>query len=232
MATPPTDDQLISVALDLDPVSSHSVNWYPSSWLEDLDARAKVPELRRATERIASDLKAPMSGRSPISRADVVRQFEQSRGIDAYLASIIWGCGTGARNRYRMLRVLAENDDVVSKIEQLVAACATAGRADAWNILLTTHRLKHLGIAFGTKVAYFAALAARGPNAGIPLIADGNVAIATGEPVTRRKDAYLAYCARADELATQLKGERQRPDQIELALFKLASRQSRGNRHT
>lgn len=226
-----TDDEIVDRARECGLVSDHSVRWHPTSWATKINERPETGVLLLPLARIVEACADRDSrGRAPITRQDVVEHFARSP-LDGYLAAIIWGCGSGARNRARMLRVFVDNDDVLLRIDALVAACRDAHPAQAWDYIKHTHHLHRLGIAFGTKVAYFAALSSRGPGArDLPLIADANVRTALGSAVTANKQCYVAYCVRAEKLAAQLPGVRGRADQVELALFLVAGESARAAR--
>lgn len=212
-----SEQALLDTARDLCPVVQHSVNWYPHSWFE---AVADLQDAARITDSLASLRGDAESLRIPITRQQVVARFAES-SLDGYIATIVWGCGTDARNRARMLRVFRESDDILARIDALVLSLNGATPGEAWDAITVTRRLKWLGPAFGTKVAYFAGLASSPSSGPWPLIADATVAAALGAPVNHNRAVYVGYCERAWLLRDQLKGPRRRPDQVEYALFKL-----------
>ncbi len=217
-----TDEAILTEARGADFVGLQSVNWYPDSWKRAIASLDPTQALTQAIDALPGVAGSAPRERASLSRQDVLARFANGAPIDGYLAAIIWGCGTGARNRSRMLKVFRDNDRVIDRIDSMVGAFRKADPETAWSSILGGHRLKWLGIAFGTKVAYFAALASRGADdRDLPLIADANVAKALGEPVTTDVTTYIAYCNRARLLADALTGERSRADQVEYALFRL-----------
>jgi hypothetical protein len=217
------DRTILAEARALDPVSDHGVNWYPASWQRAIERRELNETLGGLLRKMPG---FDTQGQSRITRAQVVECFARS-SAEGYFAAIIWGCGTGARNRARMLKVFSDpqNEVVLERIDRLVDELKLADPGTAWNVITRTHRLKWLGVAFGTKIAYFAALS--GPNRmrrPLPLIADAMVRKALCLPVTTSVDAYVEYCRHAARLAEQLEGDFSRPDQIEYALFKLGGK--------
>lgn len=209
---------LVVRANSLGPVSEHKILWNSEKWKEGL-RKDSVNQFLPPLESVIDHVDSSNGPRLTISRDQVEKCFAVGPLV-GYLAAIIWGCGETV-NRVRMLRVLRENDNVSQRIHDLVTACASATPSSAWDILHTApHKLHRLGMAFGSKVAYFAALAARGPETpSLPLIADRYVAVAWAQPITRRKESYVAYCQAAAEIAPQLDIGKRRPDQVEYALF-------------
>lgn len=210
-----TDEEILEWARLQPLVGEQGIPWLPASWREAL--------WQRSLESVLAEPMSTLPGvdtfRARLLRQDVLDAFGVGP-LHGFLTAIIWGCGTGARNRARMLRVFSENDDVERRIADAVEVFAHAGPAEAWDAIRVENRLKYLGVAFGTKVAHFARMA-QPPKAEppIPLIADVNVELALGSPVTSDRDAYIDYCERAASLCGLLEGSRRRPDQIEYALF-------------
>jgi hypothetical protein len=212
-----TDEELLEVAAKAAPVSTQVIRWRPESWRRHVERQGLMPLLEEPLSAAPGATSRP-EGR--ISREDVVESFARGTELDAYVAAIVWGCGSRARNRGRMLRVFRENERVVDTIQKMVRALRDADPAKAWDVLVSEHHLNWLGIAFGTKVAYFAALSSDSRLEGpVPLIADANVGAALGTRVTKDRGAYIDYCERAWALSRDLDETRRRPDQIEYALF-------------
>jgi len=213
-----SDSQVLETAAAIEPVLEQKVNWYPATWRSALDRHALGAMLASVLERMPD---AAAVGQGHVTRRNVLGCFEVGP-VEGYLAAMVWGCGTSAINIGRMLRVFNANEEPLKRITEMVAALEGADAGRAWDVIASQHRLKMLGPAFGTKVAYFTALAHPPAEGAVyPLIADARVAAMLGSPVTRQRDAYVAYCSRAYALSCQLPSELRRADQIEYALFKL-----------
>jgi hypothetical protein len=154
-----------------------------------------------------------------ISRSDV--RARQGSPLDLFVAALAWGYGDRGYGSFRAARVFADN--ATADIERLVGALADLGPDDpaaSWRACERDHRLKHLGVAFSTKVAHFAgydAVAHRGP-----LIADVNTAwgvwALSGREISNIRtdpEMYARYVNLAEDLATST----MTPADIEYALF-------------
>lgn len=97
----------------------------------------------------------------------------------AYVASAVWGTGTGARSVDRRVRVLRESPhDVAERLADAVTLMLGEGPVAAYDFLHGAgNMIKDLGPSFGTKVLYFTGYG-RTSHSRKPLILDQYVAAA------------------------------------------------------
>lgn len=138
-----------------------------------------------------------------------------------------WGFGNHGYGPRRTNDILAsaEPAEVRASLEGLISA-SRRNPADAWDAIKVQHRIKGLGAAFGTKVAYFAAFSDEDASQLRPLIADLNTSWAMWDLCrlprsVERRSSYLQYVDLAHAWADALDC---RPDDIELALFEHGKR--------
>ena len=217
-------------------VADQCIPWYPSHWLT-------IPGLSPAA-RWAVELLAEQCGistrdlvgdgpRLEVTRGQVLNDFNVgSQPMVALVAALVWGCGT----RYRMVRRIgralvdpSERNDLTAKAGRLIEHCQGATAGDAWISFRRDNAIPHLGAAFGSKVAYFAAYGATTGRASAvdlaPLIADRNITLGLHragherlQPTQRQKD-YSEYVEIATAWALTLEPGFRRADQIEYGLF-------------
>ncbi|NQW19498.1 MAG: hypothetical protein HQ477_02060 [Chloroflexi bacterium] len=199
---------------DHDSILDHSVSWNPSSWAE-----VPHPEL----SKLVADLKSWKKGSSDvsaiISRRDVV-QIGVTPGR-LFLASMIWGFGTTGYGASRTSDMISgAGADFERKISAIIAGGQESPQA-AWDAILGETHVKGLGVAFGTKLAYFASLQSNSESP-VTLIADINTSWGIWDldnEIKRSvevKSSYLNYVEKTQAWA----GECYRSDEIEYALFR------------
>jgi len=209
-------------------VLEHEVLWNPSAW-----RGVDLPGASGAIDELAQITLVESSGSHAISRNQVV-EFGKSPD-QLFLASMIWGFGTTGYGASRVAKMIASNGlSLSTKINQIIAS-AQQGPESAWDAITANSKIRGLGVAFGSKLAYFASLQAD-PDRPSILIADINTSRgiwnASGTEIKRSvevRSAYRSYVKTAHEWATEL---RVRADLIEYALFKhgqsvLAERRAR-----
>jgi hypothetical protein len=136
---------------------------------------------------------------------------------------MIFGHGPNGLGPTRVGRVIDENSDLISLLHRQYAAAAI-GASRSWMSHTDVDRIMHLGPAFATKFAYFAARK-QGEVGVIPLIADINTSWAmwwlAGIPRSVEQHvSYMEYVNLADAWGDELSGD-YGADEIERALFTL-----------
>lgn len=209
-------------------VLEQGVPWRPSNW-ERPGLRVLQSEILAARD-ISEDRG---DGWVLIRRLHVLELAK--RGTDplaCFLASMVWGFGDRGYGAARTERVVDpySRDHLRVRFHEFAEA-ALAGPATSWDAITSSHKVKHLGPAFGTKVTYFFAAAAHDPPSPLPLIADANTSLAMWKlcGLSRsswRRSAYLEYVDQAHMWAADLGC---RVDEIERALFDIGRSMSKGS---
>lgn len=197
-------------------VLGQAITWNPDAW-----RTAKLELFHQEIEAVAMRCAVQEStGRRSITRGDVIRIAGDGDAVRTFLASMIWGFGPTGYGASRTGDIVRDNPDLVAKLEGQIAA-APNGPEAAWDAIERDHKIRGLGPAFGTKLAYFAALAADPPRP-VPLIADLNTSWAMYALVGLRRsvkwrDSYLAYVEIAHRWAAENSWS---ADEIEWAAFR------------
>ena len=211
------DDDVIATALKRreksGSVLNHSVTWNPNAWRRGLSNEKWIAD---TLDRLQA------SSESHISRQQVSDFAGDLRGL--FLASNIWGFGTTGYGPARTARMIASaGDQLVSRLDGVVSA-SLRGPGEAWDSIRGHHKIRGLGVTFGTKLAYFASLSSDQMERR-PLIADINTSwgvwdVARIPRSVELRDSYLKYV----EYAQQPKFSGYRADEIELALFEIGQK--------
>ena len=199
-------------------ILDHSVTWKPESWksVESSETEGLLADL-------ASRYNAGVGTIPIISRRDVVELG--TTPIRLFLGSMIWGFGTTGYGPSRTSKMIAAaGSDLESRLRSIISAGQSAP-GKAWDAITRDAHVKGLGIAFGTKVAYFASLQSdlESPPT---LIADMNTSwgiwdVCNGiRRSVEKRASYLDYVGTCHSWA----GSTYRPDEIEFALFEHGKR--------
>lgn len=201
--------------MDSGDVMSHQVDWNPESW--------KTPLLRSFDSQFSkfAEKCRPNGNKKFISRGEVIAFSDSVE--DLFIGSMLFGHGPNGLGPTRVGRVIDENPDLIDKLHRQYAAAAI-GASTSWKSHTDVDRAKHLGPAFATKFAYFAARK-QGAYGVIPLIADVNTSWAmwwlAGIPRSVEKhDYYMDYVKLAHAWGDALSGD-YGADEIERGIFKL-----------
>ncbi len=202
----------------------HWVWWHGQAWA---DAPVWSPDTRGRLQRLTDELSDGLrdDGWVRISRDDVFRQHASDEPLDLFLAAMAWGFGTVGYGWRRTADIInaAGEDEVRRAVACLRKVGAEDGAAEVWRAWSWggSAKLRGLGTAFASKVAYFASFD-RSQGSG-PLIADINTAWALwalADIWDSRAGAthYCRYVSWAEQQAALLDC---RSDDVERALFTL-----------
>lgn len=206
--------KLLELQDDHTHVLDQAVRWKPERW-RSVDLRNLGAHLE-AIESVSD----PGSGDELLIRRRHVATLDQPEA--RFLAAMIWGFGPVGYGPTRVSRIAIEAGDQLTPSIRGIADAARIGPEPAWKAFTSTHKLKWLGPAFATKVAYFESLAVDQDAQG-PLIADLNTSWAMWDLVrlprsVSRRDSYLTYVEVANDWAKQTGC---RADDVEWALFEI-----------
>lgn len=192
-----------------------AVKWKPKTWLDqpnlsivrnDLDSLARATQVSDKVHKISREQVFESGSRGPMS---------------LFIASMVWGFGTTGYGAYRTARILNEAGRDRTR-EALTALTDAAGQSPeaAWRAMHGGAKLKYLGPAFATKVAYFSQSAAATHP---PLIADLNTSWGFWSATEVERSAYSQrgynqYVETCWEWADTIGC---RADTVEFALFDL-----------
>ena len=193
--------------------AKQTIPWTPDPWRP----------VFRGYEGLLEELAAHSSDYGGIRRS-FVHDRAWGDATELFLAAMAWGWGTVGIGPGRVGRILA-TPDVHRKIRAIVGAVRQAGAGAGWTALLRDHRIAGLGMAFGTKVLYFAGYHL--PHRPRPLIRDARVRAclqilapgvvpAAGQAVWRKD--YECYLDVAELWAADPTWD-QDPDVVEYGLF-------------
>ncbi|MFM8855815.1 MAG: hypothetical protein ACKOI2_01145 [Actinomycetota bacterium] len=193
-------------------VAAQRIEWIPSRWESAFAGHSTA----------FTALKAHAERAGGIARSFIHGQAGGD-AVDLFLMTMAWGYRPKDYGPTRTESVLLQ-DGAVDKITAIVSATRSDGAAAGWRALLDTHKIKGLGMAFGTKLIYFAGYTTH--HRPRPLVLDGRVrsALQTAAPGTVPprgrvwSEDYLRYLNLAEEWArdpTWL----QEPEVVEYSLF-------------
>lgn len=196
-------------------VLDQDIRWRPEGW--------DAADLGSLAQHL--DLIADASDRSHGSELLIRRRHVAALEDPAprFLAAVIWGFGIVGYGPSRVAKIAADAGPRLDPALEAIDAAARTGEAEAWDAFTGSHKLRGLGPAFATKVAYFASLAVDDSATTAPLIADLNTSWAVWDLVglprsVERRASYLRYVELARQWASDLEC---RPDDVEWALFEL-----------
>ena len=147
-----------------------------------------------------------------------------------------WGFGPKTYGPARVAKMMSD-PGFESNLVAIVEDVRTKGAAEGWTSLLKTHKIYRLGMAFGTKLLYFAAYTSDCPGPR-PLVLDQFVRAALvefGAPVRAKgtlwRDDYINYLTIAERWAHD-RSWGVAPDIVEFGLFDLGKTISRNKRRS
>ncbi|MCD9625631.1 hypothetical protein [Rhabdothermincola salaria] len=189
----------------------HSVAWNPEAW------RAVPLSSTNAFLEDAVDLTVSHPGR--ISRNDVIALGATDERL--FLGAMVFGFGPVGYGPHRVGEMVTKTGPTFAERLAAITAAGALGPAESWDAIRSSaSRVTGLGIAFGTKVTYFASLR-DSPEKPVSLIADINTSWGAWEAFkiprsVEQKGSYLAYV----EMARSFEASGFRPDEVEYGLFR------------
>jgi hypothetical protein len=205
-----------------EPTDDHGVWWSFGRWRVGFASDAR---LQRRADRLASRLPAGRGRRRHwryITRKDV---FAASTARDLVLAALAWGYGTTGYGWRRSLKILKDisDQDLTAAIAEMRRSFANKGARGVWTSFSAggLARLRGLGTAFASKVAYYACYD-RASSSG-PLIADRNSAwgfwaVEGSWDIRASAELYGQYVETAENRAAE---SGRRSDDYERAYFEI-----------
>jgi hypothetical protein len=176
---------------------------------------------------VLDELEAEYSSQGTIRRKFILDACQDRPAIELFIATRAWGSGPDNRGPAKAGGILSE-PDASAKIEDTVIAVRKDGAADAYRVYFARNKIENLGVAFVTKLLYFAGY--RSPHRPRPLIYDSLVAAAAARlpsapllpaiPGSLTTSGYERYCAWTEDLAVKHQTE---PAVIEWSLFTLGA---------
>ena len=190
------------------------------AWAPLLEAH---PELR-------ADLGAEVEANDGIRRS-FVHKRAASDPVELFLAAMAWGFGPKTYGPARVTKMMA-NPGFEANLAAIVEDTRARGAAGGWTSLLLTHRIRGLGMAYGTKLLYFAGYTSDCPGPR-PLVLDKFVRAALvqfGAPIEAKgmvwRDDYANYLTLAEEWSSDESWDAE-PEVVEFGLFDLGKRIAR-----
>jgi hypothetical protein len=151
--------------------------------------------------------------------------------VELFLAAMTWGFGTTTYGPARVNRMMSD-PGFERNVAAIIADVRTQGAGPGWTSLLLTHKIHGLGMAYGTKLLYFAGYEADQPGPR-PLVLDQFVRAALvhfGAPIVARgtiwRDNYINYLTLAERWASD-RSWGVAPDVVEFGLFDLGKAMSK-----
>lgn len=160
---------------------------------------------------------------NPIDRFAVIdlcrgAQDHPTAAARGFIAAMVWGYGRVGYGPYRTARVLAENAEAGDRLAEVARRAMRDGGPAAFE-WFAEHRLRGLGVAFGTKYLFFCAAASdRAPAPVLDRLVQGWLVRNAGWSMRLdwRVDDYRAYVAAVVAWAAELGVE---PADVEYVMF-------------
>jgi hypothetical protein len=200
---------------------SQAIQWRPDAWKRHW-RQSKLPG-----SHVLDELETEYLRQRTIRRSFILDTYQDRPAIELLVATRAWGSGPDNRGPAQASRILTQ-PHAAAKIEDTVSTARTDGAAAAYSAYYARNKLEGLGVAFVTKLLYFAAYCS--PHRPRPLIYDSLVAAAAARfptapllpamPSSLTTTGYQRYCTWAEDLAEQQQTE---PAAIEWSLFTLGA---------
>lgn len=199
-------------------VLAQRIQWNPMPWEEVFIGHT----------RLLDELASHVAESEGIARAFVHERAGEDP-VELFLLAMTWGWGLVGYGPTRVANILRQQE-AAAKLGRIVEAARSHGAAAGWTALLDSDRLPGLGMAFGTKLLYFAAFTV--DQLPKPLILDAIVreALQSAAPGTVPRagktvwrDDYVRYLALAADWAADPTWN-QPPDVVEYGLFSQGGR--------
>jgi hypothetical protein len=200
---------------------SQPVQWRPDAWRRHWH-KSELP-----CSHVLDELEAEYNNHGTIRRQFILDTYQDRPAIELFIATRAWGSGPDNRGPAKAGGILTQ-PQASAKIEDTVSTVRKDSAAAAYRIYYARNKIENLGVAFVTKLLYFAGYGS--PNRPRPLIYDSLVAAAAARfpsapllpaiPDSLTTTGYQRYCAWAEDLAEEHQTE---PDAIEWSLFTLGA---------
>jgi hypothetical protein len=216
---PPLFDALIADHTAQWVEKEQQIDWRPRTW--------KAAWTGLPCAHVLDELEAEINTKGTIRRSFIIATYQNRPAIDLFTAAAAWGSGTGGRNLAR-IRTILRQPDAADKLQATADDVRSKGVRDAYSDYFSQHKLSQLGVAFVTKLLYFAGYQHQRRDHPRPLIYDSRVATAItrlpaapllpASPDNLTTSKYVRYCAWAEAIAQERQTE---PVVVEWALFTL-----------
>jgi hypothetical protein len=211
---------LVALLASRESIDNHRVLWDADKWKDGISKT--FPESEWMTSRLSNVIRVCGSD-TEIRRRDLF-DLRDSPPIDFYFGVMAWGFGPTAYGWWRTAEIArTAGPELLSTAVEGLRDNPRNDPGAAWDAWTSPARskLKGVGTAFASKLAYFGAFDRRTGRG--PLIADANTAwgawALTGLWDSRKEcSKYVEYVNTADDWAKVLGC---RPDEVERALFRL-----------
>lgn len=200
---------------------SQPVQWRPDAWKCHW-AKKGLP-----CSDVLDELEAEYDSQGTIRRKFILDTYQDRPATELFIATMAWGSGTDNRGPAKAGGILTQ-PQASAKIEDTVAVVRQQGAAAAYRAHFARNGLENLGVAFVTKLLYFAGY--RSQLRPRPLIYDSLVSDAAARipsaplfpssPESLMTPRYQRYCAWAEDIAKEYQTE---PAVIEWSLFALGA---------
>lgn len=177
-----------------------------------------------SSPEVAAEIAAEIDAHNGIRRS-FIHERADGDPVSLFLAAMAWGFGPTAYGPARVAKMMAI-PGFESNVGTIVEDVRTRGAAEGWTSLLLTHKIHGLGMAYGTKLLYFAGYGSDCPGPR-PLVLDQFVRAALvrfGAPLAAKgtvwRDDYVNYLTIAERWAADETWSVE-PDVVEFGLFDL-----------
>jgi hypothetical protein len=207
------------------PVLNHSTRWDRDGWREGIGRRDDLRDDAKAALLEAVARLGNLVSAGELSRGQIFQLRLDEDPILFFLGAMAWGYPEHGYGWWRVATIANRYsvDDLRNRLQRQIAAAAESP-LDAWEAWSSIARLRGLGTAFASKLAYFAGTNPETGRGG-PLIADRNTAWAIwafAEDLDHSRTDPKRYVRYVDTLQRWAGGGR--ADELEHALFRLGPR--------